>query len=378
MRELFDSVYSGSTVLITGHTGFKGSWLTIWLKELGADVVGYSLPEPPTSPSNFSVSEVGAHIIDLRGDVRDLPALRRVIETHRPRIVFHLAAQPIVLTSISEPMTTFSTNVMGTVNVLEAVRQTGSVEAVVAITTDKVYADKEWLWGYRENDPLGGSDPYGASKAMAEISIEAYRSTYFPPESYDKHGVAIASCRAGNVIGGGDFAPFRLVPDCMRALMAGERLEVRNPNSVRPWQLVLEPLSGYLWLGAHLLSHGVEYASAWNFGPDDKKGITAKTLVDALIEMWGDGSWIKSHPEMAAVETGQLRLSWEKAAARLGWQPVYHWQDAVREIVTWFKAFESGAEMYAVCLEHIARYVERADDLGLPWATAQRLQSLPK
>jgi len=241
---------------------------------------------------------------------------------------------------------------------------------VVAITTDKVYADKEWLWGYRENDPLGGHDPYSASKAMAEMAVEAYRSTYFAPEAYDDHGVAIASCRAGNVIGGGDFAPFRLVPDCMRALMVGEPLEVRNPHSVRPWQLVLEPLSGYLWLGAHLLKHGAEYSGAWNFGPNDKKGITAGLLVDAIIEAWGEGSWKRSHPEPAIVETGQLRLSWEKAAARLGWQPVYHWKDAVREIVTWFKAFASEEDMYTVCLEHIANYVERATADDLPWTNA--------
>lgn len=370
MKDLFANVYSGTTVLVTGHTGFKGSWLTIWLRELGANVIGYSLPEPPTSPSNFGVSEVEAHITDLRGDIRDLPALRRVIETHRPQIVFHLAAQPIVLQSVREPLETFSTNALGTVNVLEAVRQTDSVEAVVVITTDKVYADKEWLWGYRENDPLGGHDPYSASKAMAEMAVEAYRSTYFAPEAYEDHGVAIASCRAGNVIGGGDFAPFRLVPDCMRALMAEEPLEVRNPHNVRPWQLVLEPLSGYLWLGACLLNGGAEYADAWNFGPDDKKGITARTLVDAIIEIWGDGSWIRSHPEPTIVETGQLRLSWEKAAARLGWQPVYHWKDAVREIVTWFKAYDSGTEMYGVCLEHIAQYVERAKALGLPWVVS--------
>ena len=376
MKNLFENVYSGRTVLVTGHTGFKGSWLSIWLNELGANVVGYSLEEPPTTPSNFSVCGVQDRLTDLRGDVRDLPSLLGVIETYQPSIVFHLAAQPIVLHGVREPVKTFSTNALGTVNILEAIRQTDSVRALVSITTDKVYANKEWLWGYRETDILGGHDPYSASKAMAELAIEAYRYSYFASEKYDKHGVAIASCRAGNVIGGGDFAAFRLVPDSMRALMASEPIEVRNPASIRPWQLVLEPLSGYLWLGARLLQDGVDYASAWNFGPAEQKGVTAAELVRTIVNVWGSGSWTRPDHEYPEVETGQLRLSWEKAAAQLGWQPVYHWKEAVGEIVSWFQAFDRGEEMYRVCTNHIDDYVRKAIEVDLPWANAYQPSSL--
>ena len=373
MRNLFAEIYHGRTVLVTGHTGFKGSWLSIWLSELGADLVGLSLEEPPTTPSNFIVSNVQEHVTDLRGDVRDLPSLIDIIESYQPSIVFHLAAQPIVLQSVREPHKTFSTNALGTVNVLEAIRQTNSVRALVSITTDKVYADKEWLWGYREIDRLGGHDPYSASKAMAELAIEAYRASYFSPDTYDEHGVAVASCRAGNVIGGGDFAPFRLVPDSMRALMARKPIEVRNPASIRPWQLVLEPLSGYLWLGAKLLTAGAQFAGAWNFGPAEQRGITAGELAESIVQTWGEGSWTRPQQKLPEVETGQLRLSWEKAAAQLSWQPVYHWRETVSEIVSWFKAFDNGQEMCPVCITHLTDYVHRAQSLGLPWAQAREL-----
>ncbi|HZD11142.1 MAG TPA: CDP-glucose 4,6-dehydratase [Candidatus Binatia bacterium] len=370
MKDVFANAYDGRTVLVTGHTGFKGSWLSIWLTELGAKVVGFSLPEPPTVPSNFTVCRVQDHLTDLRGDVRDLAALMEIVETYKPTVVFHLAAQPIVFEGVRDPLTTFSTNALGTINMLEAVRLTESVRALLSITTDKVYANKEWLWGYRENDRLGGHDPYSASKAMAELAIEAYRWTFFSGERYDEHDVAVASCRAGNVIGGGDFGPFRLVPDSMRALIAGEPIEVRNPASVRPWQLVLEPISGYLWLGARLLVDGPEFASAWNFGPHEQKGVTAAMLVETILKAWGEGTWTNVPAAFAEVETGQLRLSWEKAATRLDWRPVYNWEEAVGEIVAWFRAYNRGEEMYAVCLEHIADYVRKARECGLSWAAA--------
>ena len=372
MTNSFAGVYEGKTVLVTGHTGFKGSWLTTWLLALGANVVGFSLPDAPTTPSNFVVSDLSRRINDMRGDIRDYDAVKETLLTHRPEIVFHLAAQPIVLHSISHPKLTIDTNAGGTVNVLEAIRETDCVRALVSITTDKVYENKEWLWGYRETDRLGGHDPYSASKAMAELAIAAYQHSFFPKERYDDHRVAVASVRAGNVIGGGDFADFRLVPDCMRALMAGEGIGIRNPLSIRPWQLVLEPLSGYLWLGVKLLAEGPEFGEPWNYGPMEQWGIPAQKLAEKLIELWGSGEWIHTDPGYAKVETGQLRLSWEKAAARLSWQPVYSWEEALAEIVDWFKAYQRSlsekVDMYAVALRHIGAYTERARELDLLWS----------
>lgn len=380
IQTTFGNVYKGLPVLVTGHTGFKGSWLTTWLLELGANVIGYSLPDPPTRPSNFIASRLDERITDVRDDIRDLDQLRRTIETHRPQLIFHLAAQPIVLRSVELPKLTIETNAGGTVNVLEAMRLTDSkpnlARALVSITTDKVYENQEWMWGYRETDQLGGHDPYSASKAMAELAIASYRSTYFPPEKYDQHGVAIASVRAGNVIGGGDFADYRLVPDCMRALMDKEPIGVRNPLSVRPWQHVLEPLSGYLWLGVKLLQEGPDYGEAWNFGPLEQKGIPAGEIAAKLVELWGSGSWEHTEPGFAKVETGHLRLSWDKAAHRLNWRPVYTWQEALEEITDWFKAFQAAADidiamdinMYEITHNHIRAYTQKARDLGLDWA----------
>lgn len=368
MRNLFSNTYNGQTVLVTGHTGFKGSWLTTWLLEMGANVIGYSLDQPPTNPSHFELAHLGQHVTDVRGDLADFAALRAAIETYQPAVVFHLAAQPIVLRSVSEPKLTFDVNAAGTVNVLEAVRATSSVRAVVCITTDKVYADKEWLWGYRENDELGGFEPYGASKAMAELAIQSYRRIYFPPDKYPDHQVAIASARAGNVIGGGDFAPYRLVPDCMKALLAGETVPIRNPASVRPWQHVLEPLSGYLLLGAKLLREGVPFAEAWNFGPLDQTGVSTRQLVEELICHWGEGDWEHTHPNLAQVETHYLRLNCEKAARYLQWRPVYTLPEAAAEITTWFRAYQAKEDMHETCRQHIRTYVNRAKELDIAWA----------
>ncbi len=365
----YTNTYHNLPVLVTGHTGFKGSWLVTWLLELGAQVIGFSHPEPPTRPSNFVASGLTERITDLRGDIRDYDAVRAAIETHRPAVVFHLAAQPIVLRSVELPKLTIDTNAGGTVNVLEAIRHSASVRALVSITTDKVYENQEWLWGYRESDQLGGHDPYSASKAMAELAIAAYRSTYFAPEQYGRsHHVAVASTRAGNVIGGGDFADYRLVPDCMKALMDGRPIGVRNPLSVRPWQHVLEPLSGYLWLGARLLADGPACGEAWNFGPLEQKGVPAGALAEKLVELWGSGAWEHTRPGYAEVETGLLRLSWDKAAHRLNWRPIYPWQEALAEIVAWFKAYQAQADMHAVTRDHIRAYTARARELGLEWA----------
>ena len=375
IKRSFGRVFEGLTVLVTGHTGFKGSWLSIWLVELGARVVGYSL-EPPTDPSNFLLSHLDNRLTDVRGDVRDLVKLRQVMERYKPRVVFHLAAQPLVLPSYREPKETLDINVGGTVNVLEAVRTCVSrcATAVVCVTTDKVYKDREWLWGYREIDELGGHDPYSASKAMAELAIACYRGSFFAADRYDEHGVAVASARAGNVIGGGDWGKHRLIPDCMRALMAGEPIHLRNPRHIRPWQILLEPLSGYLWLAARLLGpDGYRFAEAWNLGPGEHRGITTKEVVEEIIALWGSGSYVTGTAQ-AEVETALLRLNWDKAANRLGLRSVYTWKDALAETVRWFqryaerKAGGEGIDMYDVCVDQIATYTACAAAQDLAWA----------
>lgn len=345
--------FAGQTVLVTGHTGFKGSWLTLWLLKLGARVIGYSLPQPPTNPSFFEAAVLADHMAaDERGDLADLDRLVGLIEREKPSFLFHLAAQPIVGHGYQYPKATFEANAGGTVNVLEAIRLTDWVKTAVFITTDKVYENQEWPWGYRENDRLGGVDPYSASKAMAELAVNAYRHSFFQGKT------AVATARAGNVIGGGDFANYRLVPDVMRALINGRSIPVRRPDSVRPWQHVLEPLQGYLLLAARLPDEPA-LAAAWNFGPQEKQGITVRDIVAELIALWGSGSWVHTDPAFQGKETEMLQLSWHKAANQLNWQPLYTWQEALAEIVTWFKAYQNQADMYEVGLSHIGNYEVR-------------------
>ncbi|MEM7801910.1 MAG: CDP-glucose 4,6-dehydratase [Chloroflexota bacterium] len=359
----FEKTFHQRRVLITGHTGFKGSWLSTWLLDLGAVVAGYSLKTPPTTPSNYSLCHLNDHVENFEGDVSDYTNLYRCIESFQPDVIFHMAAQPLVIPSLEEPRTTFDHNVMGTVNLLEAVRLTQSVRAVICITTDKVYANQEWVWGYREGDRLGGKDPYSASKAMAELAVDAYRQSFFRADWYDQHGVALATARAGNVIGGGDFAAYRLVPDCMAALMADKPIVIRNPAYVRPWQHVLVPLSGYLRLAQKLLNEGPRYAEAWNFGPPEIEGITTGQIADKLIKLWGSGSWINENPDLLKRETGRLKLSWEKGAERLNWQPVYDWQEALEEIVAWYRAYQNEENMLEVCRRHVKAFSEKFDSL---------------
>ena len=369
MKQALDGIYRGMPVLVTGHTGFKGSWLSIWLRELGAKVIGYSLGVP-TVPSNFGASHLAQRLVDVRGDVRNLDALRETIAAHKPQMVFHLAAQALVPASYAQPKDTFDSNVGGTVNVLEAIRRTNSVRVAVLVTSDKCYENQEWLWGYRETDRLGGRDPYSASKAMAELAISAYRWSFFAPDRYEDHRVAIASTRAGNVIGGGDWAKDRIISDAIRALTNGQTIRVRNPESVRPWQFVLEPLSGYLWLAAKLFQEGCPFAEAWNFGPLERRAISVRELVQRLIELWGEGDWQDVRSDQAAYEAGILRLSWEKAASLLGWQPVYTWHEALVETVDWFKTHHSGGsavDMYDICVQQIRRYIDRARELRVAW-----------
>lgn len=369
MKRAFGGVFQGMPVLVTGHTGFKGSWLSVWLKELGAEVIGYSL-EPPSTPNNFEASRLAGRVVDVRDDIRKLDALQRTIAEFKPQVVFHLAAQTIVRESYVNPQYTFDANVVGTVNVLEAVRSTSSVRAAVCITTDKCYQNREWAWGYRENDRLGGHDPYSASKAMVELAVSSYRQSFFSPDKYDEHEVAVASTRAGNVIGGGDWGVDRIVPDCVRALAEGRTIHVRNPYSVRPWQLVLEPLSGYLWLAVRLLQEGSRFAQAWNFGPPERAPVNVGSLVQELIRLWGSGDWEDVSSDQAPHETGLLMLSWEKAANLLGWQPIYTWRRTLAETVDWFKAYYEGGsdtDMYGVCVAQIKRYVDRARELDAVW-----------
>ena len=347
--------WRGKRVLMTGHTGFKGSWLSLWLQSMGAQVVGYALA-PPTVPSLFEVAEVGEGMTSIIGDIRDLEKLRSIFAEHKPEIVIHMAAQPLVRYSYIEPVETYSTNVMGTVNLLEAVRSAPSVKAVVNITSDKCYENREWEWGYRENEAMGGFDPYSSSKGCAELVASAYRNSYFHPDKYQQHGVAIASARAGNVIGGGDWAGDRLIPDILRAITEGKPVNIRNPHAIRPWQHVLEPLSGYLQLAQKLYEEGVAYAEGWNFGPSDDDAKPVQWIVEELTQFWGEGaSWALDggdHPH----EAHYLKLDCSKAKARLDWHPKWHLEDALTAIIVWHQAHRDGKDMRAVTLNQISLY----------------------
>ena len=368
MNEKLRKTFEGKTVLVTGHTGFKGSWLSIWLKELGANVIGYSL-DPPTNPSNFQLTNLKNRMISIKGDVRNKEALFDVIFSYKPEIIIHMAAQAIVLKSYENPIETFDTNVMGTVNILESARNFSFIKSVLIITSDKCYKDQDFHWGYRENDILGGADPYSASKSMVEILVDSYRKSFFSGGV----DVVLASARAGNVIGGGDFADFRLIPDCARALMSKEEIIVRNPDSMRPWQHVLVPLSGYLSLTAKMQEERKSFADAWNFGPLENKGITSKQIAEKMIKLWGSGKWVSAFNENAKKETKLLRLSWEKALHELNWKPVYNWEHAIEATVEWFKEYEiqkdnNNPDLYNLCLKQIKDYTERASSQNLEWA----------
>jgi len=329
--------FNNRKVFITGHTGFKGSWLTLWLNELGAKVIGYSLP-PEKSPNLFDLAKIDEDITHIEGDIRDYALLKSSIDVHQPDIVFHLAAQAIVFNGYSAPKETFDINSSGTVNVLEAIRTSSSVKAAVIVTTDKCYENKNWLWGYKESDHLGGHDPYSASKSMAELAVSAYRSAFF--ENGNPLAPKVASARAGNIIGGGDFSDFRIVPDCMKALLEEKNIQVRNPSSTRPWLYVLDALYGYLLLGANLLSGNSNKAEAWNFGPLENKGITVKEIVEESIRLFGKGSWDDvSQGQQAPKEMALLRLNWDKAAHSLGWNPALCWKGALAETASWYKSY---------------------------------------
>ncbi|MBU6396191.1 MAG: CDP-glucose 4,6-dehydratase [Sphingomonadales bacterium] len=347
------SFWAGRRVLLTGHTGFKGSWLALWLTEMGAKVSGLSLPAEPVSL--FRQARV-AELVDHReGDIRDIEVVREAVRTADPEIVFHLAAQPLVRLSYQMPVETFATNVQGTVHVLDACREAPSLKAAVCITSDKAYENREWVWPYRESDPMGGYDPYSASKGAAELIIAAYRRSFFSGEG----AALVASVRAGNVIGGGDWAGDRLIPDIVRALIAGEPPIVRNPRAIRPWQHVLEALGGYLLIAEALAAGDRSAADAWNFGPADDDTQPVSWIADQMTRSWGGPGWVHPEGSSGPHEAHVLRLDCAKARTQLGWRPAWRLQEALSRIVSWHKDVAGGADARAVTLAQLADY--RAD-----------------
>ncbi len=341
----------GKRVLLTGHTGFKGSWLSLWLQAMGAEVAGVALA-PPTSPSLFEVAHVSAGMTHHIADIRDYASIAPLFATLQPEIVFHLAAQPLVRASYQQPLETYATNVMGTAHVLEAARQAGSVRAIVNITTDKCYENHEWVWGYRESDPMGGHDPYSSSKGCAELVSSAYRNSFLKAA-----GIALATARAGNVIGGGDWADDRLLPDILRALENGTPVPIRNPHAIRPWQHVLEPLSGYLRLAERLYTQGQSYAEGWNFGPNDDDARPVQWIVEHLCAIWGGDARWQTQPGEHPHEASFLKLDTSKARQQLGWQPRWSLQEALAHVVQWHKAWRNGENMRILCMQQISSYL---------------------
>jgi CDP-glucose 4,6-dehydratase len=347
--------WAGKRVLLTGHTGFKGGWLSLWLQQMGAEVTGFAL-DTTSEPSLFAVTDVAIGMHSIIGDVRDGEHLKRVMREARPEIVIHMAAQALVRYSYANPVETYAVNVMGLVNLFEAVRAAEGVRAVVNVTSDKCYQNKEWAWGYRENEAFGGYDPYSNSKACAELVTEGYRNSYFNPEHYREHGIALASGRAGNVIGGGDWAIDRLIPDMLRAIASEKPVRIRSPHSIRPWQHVLEPLSGYLTLAEHLYRDGAAYAEGFNFGPHDTDARPVEWIIERLCQSWGAGaSWVLDGQPQPH-EATYLKLDCSKARSRLGWHPRWHLGQTIEKIVEWHKAMEAGADMRSMTLAQITTY----------------------
>ncbi|MDP3705986.1 MAG: CDP-glucose 4,6-dehydratase [Legionellaceae bacterium] len=345
-------------ILITGHTGFKGSWLSVWLQMMGADVIGYAL-SPPTPCNLFESARIAEKICSYHGDILDLVLLQQVLNDNKPEIIFHMAAQSLVQASYVDPVNTYATNVMGTVHLLEAARHTPSVKAIVNITSDKCYENREWLWGYREHDALGGYDPYSNSKGCSELVSTAFRSSYFNPNTYEQHGVALATARAGNVIGGGDYATNRLIPDILAAFQSKTRITIRNPHSIRPWQHVLEPLRGYLVLAEKLYEQGPRFAEAWNFGPIDDEAKSVSWIVQRMIELYDeDVSWEideQQHPH----EAHHLKLDISKSISHLNWKPILTLDETLQLVMDWFNQLQKGADPRHIMEKQLDDYIQQ-------------------
>ena len=363
MQSLFSGIYKDKTVLVTGHTGFKGSWLCFWLKQMGAKVVGYSL-EAPTNPNHFEL--LNLDITSIKGNIKDLEHLNTVFQTYKPDIVFHLAAQALVKYSYKNPIETYETNVIGTLKVFEASR-INNVKAIVNITSDKAYENKEWIWGYRENDPMGGYDPYSSSKGCADILATSYRNSYFNPKEYKKtHNTLIATCRAGNVIGGGDWAKDRLITDIMISVSQGKKVSIRNPKATRPWQHVLEPLSGYLQIGQKLLEEKVEFAEAWNFGPSDEGSITVEEVVQNVKKHWDKIDYEINQDPNQLHEANLLKLDCSKAHILLKWKDVWDSDTTFEKTVKWYKSYyENNKELSTQ--SDLENYIKEAVGKNIVW-----------
>ena len=355
------SFWKNKKVFITGHTGFKGSWISLWLGSMGARIKGFSL-DVPTIPGLYEVANVSEMCEEhQRGDIRDCRLLYESIKSYQPDIVIHMAAQPLVRFSYSNPVETYQTNVIGTVHLLDAVRRIDSVHAVICVTSDKCYENREWIWGYRETDSMGGYDPYSSSKGCAELVVNAYRNSYFNADRYSKHGVAVASVRAGNVIGGGDWAPERLVPDILKAFAQKEKVIIRNPKAQRPWQHVLEPLSGYLMLAENLYRNGPEFNGGWNFGPPDTDTVSVQYIVETLSGLWPDKTAWHFENHESPHEADFLKLDCSKAARILGWRPRWNLSSALERIVSWHQAWLADDNMQLYSLNEIKTYTNSID-----------------
>lgn len=357
MIDIFDDFYKGKRVLVTGHTGFKGSWLSIWLNELGAEVIGVA-KDPFSERDNFVLSGIGDRIkADIRADIVDGKKMKEIFADFCPEIVFHLAAQPLVRLSYDIPVETYEANVMGTIHIMEAIRATDSVKVGVMITTDKCYENKEQIWGYRENEPMGGYDPYSSSKGCCELAISSWRKSFFNPNEYERHGKSVASVRAGNVIGGGDWALDRIIPDCVKALEAGRPIGIRSPYSIRPWQHVLEPLSGYMLLAYKMWKNPPMYCEGWNFGPRMESVTSVWDVASMVIDNYGSGELHDLSDPNALHEAKLLMLDITKAKVKLGWEPRMNISECVRLVVDWYKKYKDTDDVYKLCVNEIHSFL---------------------
>jgi len=352
---LFNNFYKGRKVFITGHTGFKGSWLSILLSWLGAEVYGYAL-NPPTDPSLYKLANLDNLINSTIGDIRDYTLLQKTLKKVNPDVIIHMAAQPLVRESYRNPRETYEVNVMGTVNLFDIIKQETGTRAVLNVTSDKCYENREWHWGYRENEPMGGYDPYSNSKGCSELVTSSFRTSFFNPSNYSEHGVGLASARAGNVLGGGDWAEDRLIPDFFRSILKGEKLKIRSPYAIRPWQHVLEPLTGYLLLCEKLFSEGPEFSEGWNFGAESSDAKNVEWIIKKICELWGNEVAYEIEGTPQPHEASYLKLDCTKSKTLLGWNPKWNVETTLKIITDWYKEYENKTYMRQVCINQIEQY----------------------